>query len=66
MRIYTILVATLFCLGVVDFIENGMANVEFRTDGAETYHADIPIELFPCEIREVRILSVAPYLYIFY
>ena len=29
-----------------------MASVEFRTDGDETYHADIPVELFPCEIKE--------------
>ena len=52
MRLFTMLVTTLFCLGVVDLIENGMASVEFRTDGDETYHADIPVELFPCEIKE--------------
>jgi hypothetical protein len=29
-----------------------MATVEFKTDGQETYHADIPIELFPCVVSE--------------
>jgi hypothetical protein len=52
MRVCNLLVATLFCLGVVDVIEGNMATVEFKTDGQETYHADMPIELFPCEVSE--------------
>jgi len=52
MRLFTMLVTTLFCLGVVDFIEDDMARVEFKTDGDEAYHADIPVALFPCEIEE--------------
>ena len=52
MRLFIMLVATLFYLGVVDFIESNMASVEFKTSGSQTYHADIPVELFPCEIEE--------------
>ena len=53
MKLYTVLVVTtLFCLGVVDIIEDDMARVEFRTDGDQTNHADDPVVLFPCAIEE--------------
>ena len=47
---YMAIIASLFCIGSVDMIENGMAHVIFTTDGPESYEADIPVELFPCEI----------------
>jgi hypothetical protein len=49
---YMAIVASLFCIGSIDVIEDGMAHVVFTTDGPETYEADIPIQLFPCEISE--------------
>jgi hypothetical protein len=45
-------VATLFCIGTIDVIEDGIAHVEFRTDGEEVYETDIPIYLFPCQVSE--------------
>ncbi len=52
MRLCVMAIASLFCLGVVDFIESGMARIEFQTGGAETYHADLPVHFFPCEVKE--------------
>lgn len=49
---YMAIIASLFCIGSVDMIEDNMAHVIFTTDGPETYEADIPLELFPCEIEE--------------
>ena len=49
---YMAIIASLFCIGAVDMIDNGVAHVIFTTDGPESYEADIPIELFPCEISE--------------
>lgn len=46
------LIASLFCLGTVDYVEDNIARVEFRTDSAETYYADIPVNLFPCDVQE--------------
>tara|TARA_Y100000004_G_C8693377_1_gene318524 strand:- start:175 stop:399 length:225 start_codon:yes stop_codon:yes gene_type:complete len=49
---YMAILASLFCIGSIDMIENGMAHVIFTTDGPESYEADIPVQLFPCEISE--------------
>ena len=46
------IIAMLFCIGVVDSIYRDIARVEFKTDGEETYHTDIPVGLFPCTIEE--------------
>ena len=52
MNNYMAIIASLFCIGSIDVIEDRMAHVVFTTDGVETYEADIPVELFPCEVSE--------------
>ena len=49
---YLAVAAGLFCIGSVGVIEDGMAHVIFTTDGPKTYEADLPVELFPCEVSE--------------
>ena len=49
---YMAIIASLFCIGSVDMIENGMAHVIFTTDGPDSYEADMPVELFQCDISE--------------
>jgi hypothetical protein len=49
---YMAIIVSLFCIGSIDVIEGHMAHVVITTDGPDTYEADIPVELFPCEIAE--------------
>lgn len=51
MRVKSLLMSMLFCIGIVDSIEDNIASVEFKTT-AGTYHTDIPVEFFPCDIGE--------------
>ena len=52
MNNYVGAIAALFCIGSVDMIDKNIAHVIFTTGGQETYEADIPVQLFPCDIAE--------------
>jgi hypothetical protein len=52
MNKYIAAIGALFCIGSIDMIENGIAHVIFTTGGAESYEADMPVELFPCTVSE--------------
>ena len=41
-----------FLIGTVDNIEDGIAAVEITDSNYEIRYADIPVEMFPCEIAE--------------
>ena len=52
MKSQYLILSMLFCVGVIDSIHNDIARVEFKTDGEETYHTDMPVSFFPCSISE--------------
>jgi|TARA_R100000750_G_C2328691_1_gene89269 hypothetical protein len=42
----------LFFIGTVDFIENGVVSAEITTSHRTIEEVELPVQLFPCEIRE--------------
>jgi len=45
-------IISLFLLGSVDMIEDGVASVEITTDSYEIVYTSLPVDIFPCEIEE--------------
>ena len=52
MKTKSLILSMLFCIGIVDSIEDNVASVEFKTDDGGTYHTDIPVDFFPCNVEE--------------
>ena len=45
-------IGAVFLIGIVDNIEDGVVAVEITDSNYELRHTELPIELFPCDIRE--------------
>ena len=55
MNNYIVAVISYFCFGAIDVIEGGMAHVILTKPscyGETIYEADMPVQMFPCEISE--------------
>ena len=43
---------TVFLIGTIDNVEDGIASVEITDSNYEVRYTDIPVELFPCRVVE--------------
>jgi len=46
------IVGVMLLLGTVDYIDNGVADVEITTSHHEIIYAALPVSLFPCKLKE--------------
>ena len=52
MKIYYNLITAIFLLGVIDYVEDDIAQVEMYSDEYGTVNYSLPVEIFPCTIKE--------------
>lgn len=46
------MLGVMLLLGTIDYIDNGVADVEITTNRHEVIYAELPVSLFPCKIKE--------------